>query len=235
MTVEIRELSGHASMAALRDCFTQIWGFTDEQELPKELFVGAQIAGQQVLGAYDGDTMIGGSWGFFTWDGSALGLHSHITGVAPAYRGVAGYALKMAQRDWCLARDISTVTWTFDPMIARNAAFNLRKLRATGVTFLPNFYGSMSDRFNAGEPTDRIEVRWDLTRPPRVAPPAGASQTVAIPQDYLALRESDPAAARAQRAAATDRMGALFAAGYQATWFDTGRGYVFTSPAEPSR
>lgn len=227
MTLEIRPLGTPDEMAALANCFAEIWGFTDAQVIPKEIFVGAAIAGQQVLGAFDGGRLVGGSWGFLTWDGNALGLHSHITGVLPPYRGGGGYALKMAQRDWCLARDITTVTWTFDPMIARNAAFNLRKLGAVGVAFRPDFYGPMSDAFNAGEPTDRIEVVWDLNAGPRPGPPAEA-EPVAIPDAYLALRAADPSAARAARADAAIRMQTLFEAGYRATSFDRERGYLFT-------
>ena len=226
MSIRIRALHGPAEMAALSECFTAIWSFTDAQVLPKELFVGGEIAGHQVLGAFDGSRMVGGSWGFLTWDGRTLGLHSHITGVLPAYRGGGGYALKMAQRDWCLERAIDTVTWTFDPMIARNAAFNLRKLGAVGVAFLPDFYGPMSDAFNAGEPTDRIEVVWDLRASPRRAPPEDA-EAVPIPADYLALRETDPAAAGAARMRAAERMRVLFESGRRAVWFDRDHGYLF--------
>lgn len=225
MTVEVRALSGHAQMSALAECWRQIWSHTDAQAVPKEVLVAGELAGHQILGAYDGGTLVGGSWGFFTADGA---LHSHITGVLPAYRGVAGYALKMAQRDWCLARDISTVVWTFDPMIARNAAFNLRKLGATGVAFLPDLYGPMGDRFNAGETTDRVEVVWNLVAPPRTEAPA-AAEYVSIPADYLGMRAIDPSGASAVRAEAGERMRALFDAGYHAVWFDAERGYVFTS------
>lgn len=233
MTLAIRPLSAHREMLALSDCFAEIWGFADEQVIPKEVFVAAALAGHQVLGAFDGERLVGGSWGFLTWDAGLPGLHSHITGVLPPYRGGGGYALKLAQRDWCLARGIETVTWTFDPMIARNAAFNLRKLGAVGVGFLRDFYGPMQDRFNAGEPTDRMEVRWDLRLPPRPERPAGAVERVAIPGDYLGLRETDPAAARAVRAATADRLEDLFRRGFAAVWFDDA-GYALISPALPS-
>lgn len=235
MTVDVRALTGHAQMSALAECWRTIWNHTDAQAVPKEVLVAGELAGHQILGAFDGETLIGGSWGFFTADGS---LHSHITGVLPAYRGVAGYALKMAQRDWCLARDISTVVWTFDPMIARNAAFNLRKLGATGVGFLPDLYGPMGDAFNAGQPTDRMQVRWDLTAPPRTAPPTGspaaAAEHVEIPADYLGMRASDPSGASAARERVSAQIRALFDGGYHAVWYDAERDYVFTS-ARPSR
>ncbi len=74
-----------------------------------------------------------------------------------------GTAIKRAQRDWCLARGITTMTWTFDPLIRRNATFNIARLQAVGVSYHPDYYGPMDDGYNAGVPTDRVLVRWDLT------------------------------------------------------------------------
>ena len=76
-------------------------------------------------------------------------------------RGV-GYALKLHQRAWALHEDVRTITWTSDPLIRRNAWFNLNKLGASVVEYLPEFYGAMRDGINAGDLTDRCLVRWDL-------------------------------------------------------------------------
>ncbi|GAC1412880.1 MAG: hypothetical protein NVSMB57_08350 [Actinomycetota bacterium] len=227
VNVIVRELSGYAEMQALSECFAAIWDSHDEQIIPKETFTAAALSGHQVLGAFDGETMIGGSWGFLTFDAGVFGLHSHITGVLPAYehRG-AGLALKMAQKQWCLQRHIEIVTWTFDPMIARNAAFNIRKLGAQAVAFLPQFYGDMNDRYNAGEPTDRLEVRWNVHDEPLAEPPGLDAPHVAVPPDYLALRESDPMGASAERTRVGEQLQALFSAGLKAVWFDHERGYI---------
>jgi predicted GNAT superfamily acetyltransferase len=76
-------------------------------------------------------------------------------------RGV-GYALKLAQRAACLDVGIEEVRWTYDPLVVRNAWFNLVKLGAVATQFLPGFYGEMSDRINRGDRSDRFEVRWRL-------------------------------------------------------------------------
>jgi predicted GNAT superfamily acetyltransferase len=247
--IRIRELEHHREMEALERVFAEIWGFSDRQVIPKVHFVGCALAGHQVHGAFEGDRLVGASWGFLCWDGAELVLHSHITGVLEAYRGTGlGHDLKTAQRAWCLQRGIRRVTWTFDPLVVRNAAFNLRKLGARGVRFLPNFYGAMEDRFNRGEPTDRIEVDWDLARQPR---PLEAPRSwlladrdgipfpgevgrepvgVAVPGDFARLRETDPTLASAWRNAIRAALesafgGGLTATGFHGTW---GGAYLFT-------
>lgn len=225
----LRELAEPAEMQALSDLFAQIWKSSDEDTTPTETLVAALASGHQIHGAFDGSRLIGGSWGFLTYDGEHLGLHSHITGVLPAYEGTGlGLRLKQTQRAWCEERSIATITWTFDPMIARNAAFNLRKLGARGIAFLPNFYGAMHDQFNEGEPTDRIEIAWDVAPAPTAAIPEEPVVSVAVPADYLALRAADPSAAHAERLRVGADLAAAFASGAIATGFDRKRGYLFT-------
>jgi predicted GNAT superfamily acetyltransferase len=88
-------------------------------------------------------------------------------------RGV-GFALKLAQRAAALDAGLDDVRWTFDPLQARNAWFNLMKLGAAGTAFLPAFYGQMTDLLNAGDRSDRFEVRW-LLRSARAAAAAAGS------------------------------------------------------------
>ena len=119
--------------------------------------------GGQVLGAFDAEEMVGAQVGVVGLVDGKPTLHSHITGVLPdlQHRGV-GFRLKLAQREWCLERAIERVTWTFDPMVARNAYFNLVKLGALAVRFHRDYYGEMPDAFNRGDRTDRLEVLWEL-------------------------------------------------------------------------
>ena len=115
--------------------------------------------GSYVVGVMRGDRMVGVCVGFL----ADIGLHSHIAGVDDDLRGRSlGYAVKLHQRAWSLARGIDTVTWTFDPLISRNAYFNLAKLGAVPDEYLADFYGAMHDEVNAGTETDRLLVRWDL-------------------------------------------------------------------------
>lgn len=90
-------------------------------------------------------------------------LHSHIAGVTPAGAGRhVGFALKLDQRAWALERRIATISWTFDPLVRRNAFFNMHKLGAGSCEYAPDFYGDLFDAINAGQGTDRLVVRWDL-------------------------------------------------------------------------
>jgi len=83
--------------------------------------------------------------------------------VVPAGLGRSvGFALKVHQRAWCLRRDVRVIAWTYDPLIRRNAYFNLVKLGARPVEYLRNFYGVMDDVINGGTETDRMLVHWDL-------------------------------------------------------------------------
>jgi len=126
-----------------------------------ELLRAFTKAGNYVAGAFDGDRLIGACVGFFAPAGGAL--HSHIAGVAADATGRSvGFALKQHQRAWALLRDVGEIAWTFDPLVARNAYFNLVKLGARPVEYLPNFYGPMVDAINSDGESDRLLVRWRL-------------------------------------------------------------------------
>jgi predicted GNAT superfamily acetyltransferase len=130
-------------------------------------------------------------------------LHSHVTAVTPAARGAGvGRALKAHQRSWALARGITRITWTFDPLVRRNAHFDLAVLGARPTAYLVDFYGAMTDGLNGTDPSDRLEVCWHLTDPPpapSAGPGAGTRTEVPLPADIEALRRTDPAAATAWR------------------------------------
>ena len=130
-------------------------------------------AGAYVVGAFAGTRMVGASAGFFSAPPDPA-LHSHITGVAPGgqHRGI-GFALKVHQRAWALARGVPVVVWTFDPLVARNAWFNLAKLGALPTAYLEDFYGPMTDAINAGMASDRLLLTWRLDDPAVAAACAG--------------------------------------------------------------
>lgn len=89
--------------------------------------------------------------------------YSLIAAAAPgqANRGL-GYALKQRQRWWAMDRGRTTMRWTFDPLMARNARFNLAKLGVEITDYVPSFYGPMDDNINAGDEGDRLVARWQL-------------------------------------------------------------------------
>lgn len=90
-------------------------------------------------------------------------LHSHMLAVAPRYQNCGlGFALKLAQRNEALSRGITCMRWTFDPLMAKNAFFNLSRLGATAGRYIPNFYGRLGSKLQGGLPTDRLLAEWDL-------------------------------------------------------------------------
>jgi predicted GNAT superfamily acetyltransferase len=239
------------------DVMIATWG--NHQLLPREMIRALADCGNTPFGAWDGGLLVGYVLG---WAGISpeygLHMHSHMLASLPdrRHRGV-GYALKLAQRAFCLDRGIPTVRWTFDPLISRNAYLNLAKLGATADRFLPNFYGEMTDSLNRGERSDRLLVRWDLDRPipvPRV--PAGGIEVlgrageyperpvptdvasvhgpralIRIPREYHVLRERDRALADAWRDATGDAFARCFDAGLVVTGFTDDSAYVLTAIA----
>lgn len=164
--VSLRELTNIEELAAVYRLFGRIWQ-PDPTNPPvtTDLLCALAKAGNYVVGAFEKDELVGACVGFFGAPGAGT-MHSHIAGVSPAAsgRGV-GYALKLHQRAWTLLRGASVICWTFDPLVARNAYFNIVKLAARPVEYLPNFYGTMRDGINGSGESDRLLMRWQLDSP----------------------------------------------------------------------
>lgn len=148
----------------------RIWD--PEMATPIHQLIAAQSCGGVLLGAFaedeDGDPgrCVGFCYGFVAHDGDETWIHSHQTGVAPGHRDRSvGETLKWLQRRWVLEAGHRLVTWTFDPLRCRNAYVNLEKLGATSATYERDYYGELPDELNAGLPSDRLWVGWDLTSP----------------------------------------------------------------------
>jgi predicted GNAT superfamily acetyltransferase len=180
--VVVRELYRMEQLKAAQRLFTEVWRPAEGQPPPVtgELLRALSHAGSYVVGAYAGTRMVGASAGFFTAPPEPA-LHSHITGVAPQgqHHGI-GFALKVHQRAWALARGVPTIVWTFDPLVARNAWFNLAKLGATPTAYLEDFYGPMTDAINSGMASDRLLVTWNLNDPAVAAACAGRLRQPAL-------------------------------------------------------
>ena len=172
--VQLRELSALDELDQVYRLYDAIWR-PDPNNPPvtTELLRALTKAGNYVGGAYDGDELIGACVGFFEAP-AAVAMHSHVAGVSAAARGRnVGFALKLHQRAWALRRGVTAISWTFDPLIRRNAYFNVVKLGARPTEYLPNFYGQMEDGINDGDDTDRLLVRWQLDAPEVGAAAAG--------------------------------------------------------------
>lgn len=174
--VSVRELSLLRDLADVVELYSSIWGRSENPPMTIELLRAFTKAGNYVGGAFAGDRLVGACVGFFHAPAEDA-LHSHIAGVARDFTGRhAGYALKLHQRAWTLLRGVSEVAWTFDPLVSRNAYFNVAKLAARPIEYLPDFYGPMGDTINAGGDSDRLLVRWGLRDREVVAACSGTSR-----------------------------------------------------------
>ncbi|MEG9225311.1 hypothetical protein [Aeromicrobium sp. Sec7.5] len=91
-------------------------------------------------------------------------LYSILTGVAAEHAGQGiGRRIKLHQRSSAARLGYDHIRWTFDPLVRHNARFNLRTLGARVVGYEPDFFGPLTDAFNAGAPTDRLVVDWPIT------------------------------------------------------------------------
>ncbi|MEZ4666930.1 MAG: GNAT family N-acetyltransferase [Anaerolineae bacterium] len=140
-----------------------VWGLEPKDAVPSSLLHAMATNGSLVAGAYDGEILVGLVLAFPVIRDKQWMLWSHMTGTHPDYqnRGI-GFALKQFQRTWAIEKGYKNIGWTFDPLQRGNANFNLHQLGATANTYLVDFYGEMTDSINAGLPSDRLEVIWNL-------------------------------------------------------------------------
>lgn len=204
--LRIRHCHGIEEFEACVRVEREVWKSAEIDVVPIPLFVVASHTGGQVLGAFDGPDLVGFTMAVAGWRDRKPFLHSHMTAVLDAYRnrGV-GRRLKLFQRDDALARGISLVEWTFDPLVTRNAYFNFMRLGAVARRYLPNAYGITTSPLHGSLPTDRLVAEWHLRsrrvrdllvrkRPSAKIPKKPARITV--PSNIDALRGSDAARAR---------------------------------------
>lgn len=232
----LRELGSQADYAAVQRLAGTVWGFPPAQ-LPStfDLQLAAHIGGL-TAGAFDGRRLVGFVHGLPRTNLEEPCHHSHMLAVRRGFQG-RGLAvrLKLFQRAWCLRRGIGLVTWTYDPLLIRNARLNLVRLRARAVRFLPNHYGVLGGLYGS-LPTDRFEVHWRLDsrevahaargKAPEfpaaaaipVVTPGKRGPTLALPIPFEAGGPNpiDPEASRLAQRRLARLAPALFERGYQA-------------------
>jgi predicted GNAT superfamily acetyltransferase len=221
-------------LAVVNEVLQEIWG-TDTPIMPLEMLVAIAHSGGYVAIARHDDRPVGASVALLAVHGGRPALHSHITGLLPQARATGlGRMLKLHQRDWARQRGIERIVWTFDPLVRRNAWFNVAVLGADVVAYLPSFYGAMTDAINAGDDSDRLLVSWEVSAPPLEIPRAGDdrpadAQLVPTPDDVVALRRRDPAAVAAWRTSTREALTAALEAGRPVLGFTRDGHYVLGS------
>lgn len=217
----------------------QIWGEKDLEVEPSTMFVVAAHTGGQVLGAFDGNRLIGYTLAVVGLRDGVPYLHSHMTGVHGDYRdrGV-GRMLKLLQRDEALSRGIRSILWTFDPLELRNAHFNLNRLGAICRKYLPNLYGITTSPLHRGLATDRLLVEWQLDSPRVVAAIGNLAREISeapaiieLPSELERWQREDSAEVAKVQSRLREEFTKWFDKGYAAVALRTGpgnRAYLLT-------
>ena len=178
--VYVTLISDLAALEAVEQLINQTWE-NPTSEISLGVLRAFSKSGNLVSGAFQGATLVGACVAFYGAQEDPH-LHSHLAAVSPQLRARGiGFALKLHQRAWALSRGITSVSWTFDPLVRRNARLNLARLGAAPVEYLPDFYGTRDDALNVSVPTDRILVLWPLDDPKtRLACSRGAARLQAV-------------------------------------------------------
>jgi predicted GNAT superfamily acetyltransferase len=244
--VRVRSLIDLSELEDARRVFDTVWPSISGSTQIQPNLLRAQIhAGGYASAAYRDGEPIGAAFAFVGRhhkDGWHTHLHSHMAAVLEPYRDQhIGAALKMHQRVWALEQGIDTIVWTFDPLVRRNAVLNLVKLGVDVDGFEVDFYGAMDDGINTGDPTDRLFAWWRLESPRvtaalrgdlarddvAVARASGRDlREIALPEDIVALRSTDSAAAAQWRFTVRDELTRALVEGYAIVGVSTDGGYV---------
>ena len=191
---KIKFLIGHQQQKAARDIFDKTWAMELGTEITPNLLQAMVHSGSYLTGAFIGEKCVGAAFAFPATNGG-LHLHSHMTAVLDDYRDQGiGYALKIDQWQWAKKNNYKQITWTFDPLVARNARLNLIKLGVDISAYYPNFYGDMPDVLNAGDESDRVMASWKVygeqpLEKSIIINPNSSDILIKIPDDIIDIRK----------------------------------------------
>lgn len=232
-SIEVRSISTRSDFDEHGALMQAVWG-TPTPLVNVELLTAISHSGGYVAAAFADDRMVGASVGFLADHHGEPALHSHVTGVVDSMRHAGiGRAIKLHQRAWATERGLRWITWTFDPLVRRNAWFNIAVLGADVDAYLPAFYGEMTDAINAGDESDRLLMAWDVTAPVPTEPRQGDGYTdtilVPTPADVVELRRTDPHAVATWRSETREALTSALAAGRRVLGFTRDGSYVIGS------
>ncbi len=230
-SIQVRELVHLQDQDSGRKIFDLTWAMDSGTEITPNLLQAMVHSGAYLSGAFIENKIVGAAFAFPATN-SGLHLHSHMTAVLDEYRdqGV-GYALKIDQWNWAKKHKYSHLSWTFDPLVRRNAKLNIVKLGVDIFAYFPNFYGAMPDALNAGDESDRLMVSWstDIDKPKArelVTHPKPDDILIGIPEDIVAIRSKDQSESMKWRRQVREQFLAAFGKNGKVVGFSANNEYV---------
>ena len=229
--ISIRPLTSLPDQDLGRMIFDKTWAMDAGTEITPNLLQAMIHSGAYLSGAFIDSNCVGAAFAFPATTGG-LHLHSHMTAVLDSFRDKGiGYALKVDQYKWAKQNNYKEITWTFDPLVARNAKLNILKLGVDISAYYPNFYGDMPDELNAGDESDRVMASLKVvgdtpTSRSVISTPDKSAVLIAIPDDIVAIRGKDLAENLRWRRSVRDEFVSALARGGKVIGFSTNNEYV---------
>jgi len=229
--ISIRPLTSLADQALGRMIFDHTWAMDAGTEITPNLLQAMIHSGAYLSGAFIDGECVGAAFAFPATTGGPH-LHSHMTAVIDKFRDKGiGHALKVDQYKWAKQNNYKEITWTFDPLVARNAKLNILKLGVDISAYYPNFYGDMPDELNAGDESDRVmaslKVVGDAPTPrTAISAPDKSAVLIEIPSDIVAIRVKDIAENLRWRRLVRDEFVGVLARGGKVVGFSVNNEYV---------
>jgi predicted GNAT superfamily acetyltransferase len=189
--VHLRHLASHADYADCVALQREVWGASFDDCVPASILKVSQRIGGIAAGAFDdAGQLLGFVFGMTGVEGGTPVHWSDMLGVRAAARDLGiGRRLKEFQRGELLARGVTTMYWTYDPLVARNAHLNFNRLGVEAVEYVLDMYGDPTSDLHRGVGTDRLVVRWNMAPDaPRPAPLGPPEQLAATPTVTPAAR-----------------------------------------------
>ena len=229
--ISIRPLTSLPDQDLGRMIFDHTWAMDAGTEITPNLLQAMIHSGAYLSGAFIDGNCVGAAFAFPATTGG-LHLHSHMTAVLDKFRDKGiGHALKVDQYKWAKQNNYKEITWTFDPLVARNAKLNILKLGVDISAYYPNFYGDMPDELNAGDESDRVmaslKVVGDAPTPRTViSTPDKSAVLISIPSDIVSIRVKDIAENLRWRRSVRDEFVSVLARGGKVVGFSANNEYV---------
>jgi predicted GNAT superfamily acetyltransferase len=224
--IEIRECADVNELTKCVGLQREVFALPEIEISPVRHFIVTRQAGGFTLGAFAGEKLVGFVLSVAAFFGNEKFFYSHMTAVTKDFQSSGiGARLKWAQRTEALKRGVNFIKWTFQPVQARNAFFNLEKLGAVVRSYEPNFYGtdyltSGDQSKRVGLDSDRLFAEWNLEskKVKRLAngeefvEASDHAKAIEIPADWNSLVKENPEKAAAEQTRVKEEFQAAFAA-----------------------